>query len=521
MSLLGAYPAQAADSCFKTLAATRNYTLGAPHAAVPTPDGRNVLFLRSGPRDTKLGLYLYALDTGATRALAEPAAGPEHLSVQEKALRERTRMTLTGITDYALSKDGKRVLVAQGPKLGMIDLPGGTTTPVPGDGWISPQLSPDGTAVAGVRDNDVHVVDLASGKDTQLTTGGTDVVTHGLPDFAAAEEQERADGLWWSPDGSKLLYEEADSTGVEKHFIADPEHPQIAPVEFRYPRAGTANAKLRFGIIPRAGGATTWIDWDHDAYPYVARVLWRKAGKLSLVLLNRPETKELMVAVDPESGKTTPLLTETDAAWLNITPEFDMASPGWKALPYWLADGSGFLWAAERNGIWQLELHHADGTLDHTITPRSLPYLALNDVDEKSGSVVVTLRPDRIDTGAYRIKLAGGDPVPLTDKPGLHVLQSGHDQHAILLDSFLLADGGAGTAVMDASGKRLALLPSVAEQPPSLPDVEFLTVGKLQLDARLQRPHNAPPGARLPVILSVYAGPGVKTVLRAPRIYFE
>ena len=119
---------------------------------------------------------------------------------------------------------------------------------------------------------------------------------------------------------AKLVYEEADSSGVEKHFIADPEHPSMQPVEFRYPRAGTANAKVRLGIIARDGGKTVWIDWDHDLYPYVARVVWPKNGKLSLVLLTRLQTQEVVLSVDPTTGQTTKLLSESDAAWLQPGP---------------------------------------------------------------------------------------------------------------------------------------------------------------------------------------------------------
>jgi dipeptidyl-peptidase-4 len=521
-SLLGAQAAHAAapESCFHRLAATRNFTLGAPREPVPTPDGRSILFLRSLPRDTKLGLYDYDLATHAERALAKPDAGPEHLSVQEKALRERTRMTLTGITGFALSDSGSKILVSQGPKLAIIDLPGGASTPVPGDGWIAPILSPDGTAVAGVRDNDVHVVELATGRDIALTTGGTDIVTHGLVDFAAAEELERATGLWWSPDGAQLLYEVADSTGVERHFIADPEHPQQQPTEFRYPRAGTDNAKLRFGLIARNGGPTTWIDWDHDTYPYLARAVWRKDGKLTLVLLTRAQTKEVVVTVDPATGKTSPLLTETDSAWLNVSPEYDLAGAG-LPLPYWLKNGAGFLWAAERGGLWQLELHHADGTLDRVLTPRATPFIALNDVDEATGSLVFTARPSRIDTALYRVKLGGGAPVTLDARAGLHSATAGHDQHAVLVDQSMLADGSMADSVIDQAGKTLAILPSIAEKPPALPNILFTTAGNLNLDALLVRPAHAKPGARLPVILSVYAGPGVKNVERAPIRYLE
>jgi dipeptidyl-peptidase-4 len=512
--------ARAEQSCFQRLAATRGYTLGRPLRAVPVPGGKTVLFLRSGPRDTHLGLFAYDLDTRTERALALPAAD-EHLSVAEKARRERARMTLTGITDFALSQDGKRVLVTQADKLAAIDLPAGAEKPVPGAGWIGPVLSPDGGAVAAVRDNELHVVDLATGQDAQLTTGGSDTLTHGLAEFAAAEELERSDGIWWSPNGQSLVYEQADTSGVEKHFIADPEHPSVPPVEFRYPRAGTANARVRLGIVPRGGGKTVWIDWDHDAFPYVADVMWQKGGKLSLVLLPRLQTAVAVFSVDPATGKTTRLLTDTDTAWINLHPQYGPGLQGARHLPYWLPDGSGFLWAAERAGKWQLELRHADGSLDHAVTPPDLPFLGLVDVDAASGTVIVAANPDRLGAGVYRVKLAGGEVAPVAAAPGLHDARAGENQHALLTDTYSLADGSDGVAVLDETGKPLGVLPSQAERPPAIPDVKYLTVGKLALDALVLHPGHAVAGRKYPVVLSVYAGPTVKMVLRAPRAYFE
>jgi dipeptidyl-peptidase-4 len=508
--------ARAAESCFQTLAATRSFSLGHPRHIVPTPDGKSVLYLRSGPRDTHLGLFEFDLQSHQEHELAQPAAD-EHLSVEEKARRERSRMTLTGITDFALSRDGSRILVSQADHLATIDLPGGTEKPVPGEGWIAPALAPDGSAVAVVRDNDVHVVDLSTGHDTQLTTGGTDVVTHGLAEFAAAEELERSDGMWWSPDGQSLVYEVADSTGVEKHFIADPEHPSVQPVEFRYPRAGTANAKVTLGIMPRAGGKTVWIDWDHDAFPYVADLIWQKGGKLSLVLLPRLQTAVAVFSVDPATGKTTRLLTDTDAAWINLHPQYGLGLSGAKRLPYWLPDGSGFLWAGERAGKWQLELHHADGSLANAVTPPGLPFLGLVDVDAAHGTALVEANPDRLGDGLFRVKLAGGAAMPVAAAPGLHDVVAGEDEHAIVADSFSGADGSASNAILDATGKSIAELPSKAETPSFIPDVKFQTVGKLGLDSFIIRPRDAEPGRKYPVVLSVYAGPTVKTVLRAPR----
>ncbi len=513
-------PANAGESCFQTLAATRGFSLGQPVRATPTPDGKSVLYLRSGPRDTRLGLYQYFVASQQERALAQPAAD-EHLSVEEKARRERARMTLTGITDFALSDTGNRILVSQADKLATIDLPDAAQKPVPGAGWIAPRLAPDGSAVAAVRDNDLHVIDLATGHDTQLTTRGTDILTHGLAEFAAAEELDRLDGTWWSPDGQFLLYEEADSSGVEKHFIADPEHPSAQPVEFRYPRAGTANAKLRLGIIPRTGGKTVWVNWDHDAYPYVARVVWPKGGRLTLVLLPRLQTAELVVSVDPATGATTKLLTETDTAWVNLEAQHAVRLTGGKPLPHWLANGSGFLWAGERGGIWQLELRHADGSLDHAITPATLPFLGLTDVDEATGTVVVTANPDRLGSGIFRLPLAGGTPQPIDATPGLHDAVSGENQHAILAEHSNNADGTLATTIVTPDGKTLGQLPSHAESVPHVPEVKFLTVGALGLDAAVLHPSHATPGQKYPVVVSVYGGPTVKVVMRAPRDYLE
>jgi dipeptidyl-peptidase-4 len=514
--------ARAEEGCFSLLAKTQKYTLGLPRHVVPEPDARHVLFLRSGPENTDLRLYEFDSATGAERELAKPAAASGPLSVEEKARRERARVTLSGIVDFALSDDGKTVLASQADHLVVVHLPAGDLSGVPGEGWIAPRLSPDGQRIAVVKANDLYVVESATGKSTALTTGATETLTRGLAEFAAAEELGRADGAWWSPDSQKLVYEEADSGSMEKHFIADPGNPQHPPVEFRYPRAGTDNAKIRLGIIARTGGATTWIDWDAAKFPYVARVVWPKAGPLSIVVLNRAQTIEKVLAVDTGNGRTTALLTETDKAWVNVTP---MAGPALDAvaLPRWLPDGSGFLWAAERDGYWRLELRHADGSLDHPVTPPgAFRFDALDDVDVSgSKSVVVTASPDRTSFGIYRVPLAGGAPVKLADSQGLHDATFGEGEHSLFADRMSLADGTAGTALRTRDGSQIAIVPSRAAMPLSMPKAQYLTAGSQNFDAVVLRPGDFVAGKKYPVVLSVYAGPDFKNVIHAPRNALE
>ena len=511
--------ALAADpaACMIDLAKTRNGTLGLPIRAQMTPDGRSALFVRSGPSDTRLHLYRYDLADHSTHELAAPASGPETLSVAEKARRERARQSMSGIAEYQLSDDGQTVLASEGGHLERVDLQTGKVSPISGD-WIAPRLSPNGKMLAVVKDNDLYSVDLATNHETRLTTGGTETLTHGLAEFAAAEELERADGAWWSPDNQQILFEEADTSGVEKHYITNPQSPQSAPVEFRYPRAGTENAKTRFGLVSASGGPVRWISWDHDAFPYLGRVVWRKNGGLFVVLLNRAQTQEQLLSVDAATGAAKPILSQSDAAWIELDPR---AASGGHDLPVALADGSGFLWAADRGKNWQLELHAPDGSLKTVLTPPNLPYVALNDYDAASGTLTVTVRQNRIDNEVVHISLKDGSISPIVTEHGIHNVHFTPGAHAMMVDNFLSADGTRQALLRDRDGHILGTLPSVAETPKIKMHVQFTTAGARDLDAAIIRPEGFVAGHHYPVALSVYAGPGVKLVHDTPSSFID
>ena len=84
----------------------------------------------------------------------------------------------------------------------------------------------------------MYVYDLAAGKESPVTTGGTAIKTHGLAEFVAQEEMGRYSGYWWSPDSKFIAYEEADHTGVETWYVADPLKPDQKPRRAVLPAAG-------------------------------------------------------------------------------------------------------------------------------------------------------------------------------------------------------------------------------------------------------------------------------------------
>lgn len=499
---------------FRDLADTRNFTLGRPEAARLTPDGTAVIFLRGGPRDPVLRLYELEVKSGSERELLTPESllgtEGEVISGQEKARRERARVTNRGFTAFDLSQDGRRILVTLSGRLYVLDRAAAAGLPpaviaLPGEDWIDPRFAPDGTAVAAVRGGELHVIELTTLEVRALTAGAGESLSHGLAEFVAQEEMSRAEGYWWSPDSRSLAYQQTDESEVEARYVADPLHPEQPPAKFYYPKAGSPNAKVRLGIIPRQGGETTWVQWDAGHHPYLARVAWNKsAAPMCILVQDRRQQNQILLAVDPATGETRELLREQDPAWLNLDGDL--------VLPQWLKSGRRFLWTTEREGQWQVELRAADGTWLHPITPADFIYKELLHVDETRGWVYVRGSLDPVETHVWRFPLAGGRGEQLTTGRGMHDATFASDA-PIWLQDFTLLDGQRGMLVRDASNNELARIASQAEEPRQWPAVELTrTGGRFDFNAAIVRPRNFKPGKSYPVILYVYAGPTTTVV---------
>ncbi|HEX4641766.1 MAG TPA: DPP IV N-terminal domain-containing protein, partial [Chthoniobacterales bacterium] len=469
--LPAAEPESADLRYFRELIETRNYSLGQPVSPQLTPDGKAVIFLRGRARDPVLRLYEFTIADGKLREILTPEkilqGGEEKLTAEEKSRRERERQSLRGFTSFQLSKDGTRILVALSSRLYVITRGDGSVTELPGKNWIDPHFSPDGSAVAAVSGGELHVIDLKTKADVSLTSGATETLQHGTAEFVAQEEMNRHEGFWWSPDSQSLAYQETDNSGVESRFIADPLHPETAPAKNFYPRAGTANAKIRLGIVARTGGETRWIEWDREKYPYLTRVVWKETtAPLCVLVQNRVQQEELLLAVDPTTGATRQLLRETDSAWLNLDG---------KPMPVWLKGGKEFLWTTERNGMWQVELHSADGLVVLAVTPTDFQLEELIDVNDSDRSLMVSGGPDSRERHLFRFSLDGKrQPQQLTREPGRHLGVFG-DNKETFLHRFDLLDGRTGWEVASsADAKQVIALPSVAERPSLLPKVELV-----------------------------------------------
>jgi len=137
-----------------------------------------------------------------------------------------------------------------------------------------------------------------------LTLGADagDEMTLGLAEFVAGEEMDRYQGFWWSPDSDALLVEHTDDSNEPVWYVSDPANPQEAPKARRYPQALTENARVGLALVSlnqegrpvRVGE----VDWDHQAFEYLAVVRWQDGHQPLLLVQNRRQTEDRILGIE-------------------------------------------------------------------------------------------------------------------------------------------------------------------------------------------------------------------------------
>ena len=374
-------------------------------------------------------------------------------------------------------------------------------------------FSPDGTRVAYVKKNDLFAAELASGKETRLTTTGTDHVFNGRLDWVYGEELANRRGgqsYAWAPDSSAIAYLRLDENRVPAFPVVDftPVNGKVLPQ--RYPKPGDANAIPSVHIVSFASSGHDTVDQDLSFKPddvYLAPELaWTPDSKAVCYLrLDRPHTT-LEVWLLPRAGGTPKmLLTETDAAWINaIEP------------PHFLADGS-FLFRSERSGFQHLYRYAADGTLRNAVTKGDWMIDGPIAIDEKAGVAWFTAtEKDPRERHVYRVKLDGTDFRRVTEERGVHSL-SLSPSGAFFASTYSNVATSPKMVVRKANGS----VASILDESPG--PLAGYALGSIEMGSfkgsdgtlfytRLVKPPDFDPAKKYPAIVFVYGGPRVQQV---------
>jgi dipeptidyl-peptidase-4 len=175
-----------------------------------------------------------------------------------------------------------------------------------------------------------------------------------------------------------------------------------------------------------------------------------------------------------------------------------------------LADGD-LLWAVSdaQSGVstWRLKVN------DEFVTP---PSLQVREITCSGRSVVFTASDDPVAVEAWSWSKEGG-LTQLTSAGGVSSA-TGDGPVKVVVSRGMSWPGPRASVETERSGPRF--LVNKAETPAVVPAVNFLTVGRRQLRVGVVFP-TGHAGAKLPVILAPYGGPGAQMVMASQSLWLE
>ena len=370
-------------------------------------------------------------------------------------------------------------------------------------------LSPDLKYRAFTRDYNLYVKDM-DGKETALTTDGTEDLRNAFPDWVYPEELGQYQAFWWSPDSKRIAFMQFDEKPVTKYPIVHDVQPIPRFELLGYPKPGGNNPIVRLFVADVATKKLVRLETGDDLDVYLYRGQWTNDGtKFTYHRLNRWQNKLELFAADPVTGKTRLFLTDTDPCYIDESTDL-----------IFLKDNFRFLWTSERSGWREIYLYDLTGKLIKQLTNAKLPVRSILGVDETRGWVYFGgLEANGTESYAFKVRLDGTGFAKMTPEPGSHnvAFSPGFDYYT---DAFSSFESPMKSTIYQADGKMVKVLAT------SVPTKEFLDLklikperftfksadGKYDLDGLVYFPAHFDPKDKYPLLLSVYGGPGSKGV---------
>ena len=391
-------------------------------------------------------------------------------------------------------------------------------------------LSPDGTKAAFIRDWNLWVKDLASGRETQLTTDG-------VKDFGYATDNAgwiHSDRpiLLWSPDSKKIATFQQDQRGDGEMYLVRTQvgHPVLEA--WKYPLPGdSVVTTIQRVVIEVDGPKVVRLQMPPDQHRSTlcddvacgfgptagwTDVYWSPdATRLVFVSTSRNHQDEKLRVADAATGAVRDVYEETAKDFF----ESGYNHANWQ--PLW--GSNEFLWYSERTDWGHLYLYDlGGGQLKNAITSGAWKVLAVEHVDEPGRTIWFTAAGreggDPYFERLYSVKMDGSRLQLLTPENADHDVSLAPDGRWFV-DAYSTPDTPPVTVLRDAAGRLLMTLETadisrlVARGwKPPLPFTVVARDGKTDLYGLLYRPTDFDSTKRYPIINYIYPGPQTGSV---------
>lgn len=366
-----------------------------------------------------------------------------------------------------------------------------------------PVTSPDGKWTAFIKNDNVYVREVATGKEKQLSQDGT------LSNYYSSYIQ-------WSPDSKSVV--SCRIRPVEKRYVyyvesspADQAQPKLHKQEYAKP-----GDELRFKvpcIFEVESGRRLIPSTELFSHQYeLSGPMWNADSKAITFEYNERGHKVYRVlemsAVD---GGVRTLIEEKEEKYVNYP----------RIYRNYLSDGKRIIWSSERDNYNHLYLYdRATGKPLNQITKGEWYVRGVQHVDE--ANEVIYFSANGMKKGEdpylihyYKINFDGSNLVELTPEEGMHQCWYSSD-YKYLVDVYSKVDQAPIAVLRDAKNGKIRMQLDKADISALLangwkaPEVFSAKGrdGKTDMWGVIYRPSNFDPSKKYPVIEYIYSGPG-------------
>ena len=381
-------------------------------------------------------------------------------------------------------------------------------------------LSPDGSKAAFIRDYNLWVRDLSTGKEIQLTTDGEK--NFGYATDNAGWKHSNGPILRWSPDSRKIATFQQDERKVGDMYLVTTNvgHPKLK--EWKYPLPGDSNVimiqrviinvdtpkVIRLQIPPdfhrgtlsddvASSGTFDDVDWNPND------------NELAFVSTSRDHKVEKFRIANANTGAVREVFEET----VPTQYESGQGAINWRYLP----KTNEIIWYSERDNWGHLYLYDAKtGKLKNQITKGDFVVTQLLKVDEKNHQLYF-LADGREPENPYftqflKVDFDGKHVTVLTPETGNHNVSLSNGKYFV--DSYSQPDVPPVMVLRDLNGKLISTLEktdvsrlkAIGWQPPKVITVKAHD-GKTDLYGLMFTPTHLDPNKKYPVVDYIYPGP--------------
>ena len=390
-------------------------------------------------------------------------------------------------------------------------------------------LSPDGSKVAYVKDNNVLVKDLAAGTTATVTTDGKkNEIINAVPDWVYQEEFGVLNTFTWSADGRYLAFIRFDESQVpmcsmelyEGECRPNPNY-RLHPgrYDYKYPVPGEPNSVVSVHIYDLQTGKLTKVELPLREDDYVPNIQFGKqpSPTLMVVKLNRAQTRMNIYAVDPAVGNSEEVYDEQSDMWIDE----DVVT----GVKYY--DGF-FVVKSNRDGRTHLYKYNYFGKLLKQISSGDYDVTAYYGYDEAKKLFYFQTNKGALNRTLRCASDVTGEVKELVDGKGTYSASFNSDftyyirrfSEATTPDQFVLY-GIDGKKVRD-----LQLNEEYAKKytSPEIPRREFFTMlndNGDRMNGYIIKPVDFDPAKKYPCIMSQYSGPNSQQVLNKWKMEWE